>query len=73
MEEMERLKAGREFPRLNAGDSIAIEKLPYMTAKQSVTIKGVVIGIANRASDTSIDLLNVRPSIVYGQQEHMYS
>lgn len=42
-----------------AGDSIQIEKLPYITAKETDIIKGLVIAKTNRASDTALRLLNV--------------
>lgn len=37
-----------------------IEKLPYMSATAPDVIKGVVIGKQNKASDTSLRILNVR-------------
>ena len=58
-EELDTLKNGREFPRFRAGDSIEIEKLPYMSATTPDIIKGVVIAKCNRASDSNITLLNV--------------
>eukprot|EP01038_Epipyxis_sp_PR26KG_P004131 gene4131-5885_t len=58
-EELEKLKAGRQFPDIKAGDSIAIEMLPFMTSKTSDTVKGLVIKKVNRASDTSVTILNV--------------
>ena len=57
-EEFEKLKNGREWPRIQAGDSIEIHKLPYMTASQPDIIKGVVIAKVNRASDTSVLMIN---------------
>ena len=58
-EEYQSLKNGREFPQIRPGDSVLIEKLPYITAKDVDIIKGVVIAKTNRASDTAIRLLNV--------------
>jgi ribosomal protein L19 len=58
-EELESLKNGRKFPTIRPGDSISIDKLPYMTAKEPDVIKGMVIGITRRNSDTSIRMLNV--------------
>ncbi len=60
VEEFNNLKAGREFPEIHTGDSVEIEKLPFMTSKDTDIIKGVVIGKVNRASNTSLKLLNVR-------------
>ena len=57
-EEFDRLKNGREWPRILAGDSIEIHKLPYMTASQPEVIKGLVIAKVNRASDSSVLLIN---------------
>ena len=57
-EEYEKLRNKREWPEIRAGDSIEIHKLPYMTATQPDIIKGLVIGKVNRASDTSIMLIN---------------
>ena len=57
-EEYEKLKNGREWPRIQAGDSIEIHKLPYMTASQPDIIKGLVIAKVNRASDTSVLMIN---------------
>jgi len=65
VEEKENLRNGREYPRFRAGDSIEIEKLPYMSATTPDIIKGVVIAKCNRASDTNIILLNVK--ILYCQ------
>ena len=57
-EEFEKLKNGREWPRIQAGDSIEIHRLPYMTASQPDVIKGLVIAKVNRASDTSVLMIN---------------
>jgi ribosomal protein L19 len=59
VEHFERLKAGRVWPPIRAGDSIAIDKLQYMTSKEPVTVKGLVIAVTNRFSDTAITMLNV--------------
>jgi hypothetical protein len=60
VEELEKLKAGRVYPEIRAGDSVAIERLPYMSATTPDVIKGVVIGKYNKGLDTSIVILNVR-------------
>lgn len=59
-EEFDNLKNGRQWPFFQSGDAIEIEKLPFMSAPSGNIIKGVVIGISNKASDTNIRLLNVR-------------
>ena len=67
-EEFEKLKNGRTFPKIKAGDSVQIEKLPYVSAKEADTVKGVVIGVTNRASDTALKLLNVsNPSFSFSR------
>lgn len=58
-EEYQSLKNGRDFAHIQPGDSVVVEKLPYITAKDADIIKGVVIAKTNRASDTAIRLLNV--------------
>ena len=58
-EEFEKLKAGRQYPKFRPGDSISVEKLPYITATETHTVKGVVIAITKRASDTAVRILNV--------------
>ena len=58
-EEFLRLRDGREFPHIRAGDSVLIEKLPYVSATEPDIIKGVVIAKTNKASDTAIRVINV--------------
>lgn len=58
-EEFERLKAGREFLNIQTGDSVAIQRLPHMSAATPDIIKGLVIGITNKKSDTALKLMNV--------------
>jgi ribosomal protein L19 len=58
-EEFEKLKAGRNFPKLLAGDSIEVHKFPFVTSKDADIIKGVVVGITNRGNETAIKMLNV--------------
>lgn len=59
-EGLETLRAGRVYPNFRAGDSIAIEKLAYVSAPKADIIKGVVIGKYNKGMDSSIVILNVR-------------
>jgi large subunit ribosomal protein L19 len=58
-EEFEALKKGRDFSSFKVGDSIEVERLPYMSANEPEVFKGVVIAKTNRASDTAIQVLNV--------------
>lgn len=58
-EAYEELKNGRQWPDFRTGDAIEIDKLPFMTSKEAYTVKGVVIGISKKASDTNVKLLNV--------------
>jgi ribosomal protein L19 len=71
-EEFEKLKAGRSFPEIRAGDSVEIAKLPYISSKDADTIKGVVIGVTNRASETAIKLLNVREKSYHKNSAHEF-
>jgi len=41
------LKNNREWPEMKAGDSIRVERLPYMTLTETNIIKGVVNGMIN--------------------------
>lgn len=60
-EEFQKLKGDRNYgDNIQAGDSVMIEKLPYITAKVPDIVKGLVISKTNRAGDTAIRLLNVR-------------
>lgn len=58
-EEFEKLKNNRQFPNVEAGDSVSIEKLPFMSSTEPDIIKGVVIAKVNRSSDTALTVLNV--------------
>ena len=69
-EEFERLKRGRKFPLINAGDSIAIQKLPFISAPEPDTIKGLVIGVTNRSSDTALKLMNVFLDVLFAANSY---
>lgn len=58
-EEFEKLKNNRQYPKVEPGDSVAIEKLPFMSSTEPDVIKGVVIAKVNRLSDTALTILNV--------------
>ena len=64
-EEFLRLKAGRQFPDVQPGDSVLIEKLPHISATEPDIVKGLVISKTNRASDTALRILNVRYYLTY--------
>lgn len=59
-EELQRLKNGREWPEIKPGDSISIDKKPYMTSTETETVKGVVIAKTNKQGDSALRILNVR-------------
>ena len=71
--EMEALVNGRVYPEIHAGDSIEIEKLQYMSSKEPVFIRGVVIGKYNRKSDTSVVMLNVESGVPVQRRIPIYS
>ncbi len=60
VEEKETLINGRAYPEIRPGDSISIEYVPFMTSKTTEFVKGVVVAKSNCASDTQVQLLNVR-------------
>ncbi|KAJ1432631.1 translation protein SH3-like domain-containing protein [Ochromonadaceae sp. CCMP2298] len=72
-EEFTRLKAGRNFPEVRAGDSVVIEKLPYVSATEPDIIKGLVIAKTNRASDTALRIWNVEYGTPVFRRLIMYS
>eukprot|EP01039_Chlorochromonas_danica_P006047 gene6047-6660_t len=72
IEEFEKLKNGREYPRIRAGDSIQIEKLPYMTAKETEIIKGVVIAKTNRRSESQMIVANVEYGTPLQRRIHLF-
>lgn len=53
------MRGNRNWPAFRAGDSIEIEELPYSTATETDKIRGVVVGVFKRASDTCVELVNV--------------
>lgn len=72
-EELSRLKNGREWEQILPGDSIQIEKLPYMSAPDSEMeiVKGVVIAKTNKLADSRITFLNVRHSSLTSSHESL--
>lgn len=55
------MKNGREFAGIQTGDSVQIDRLPYMSASEPDIIKGLVIGVVNKRSksETALKLMNV--------------
>lgn len=72
-EEYEALKGTRVYPDINAGDSIQVDKLLYVSSKEIVSVKGVVIGVHNKYSDTSISLINVELGVPVRRRISIYS
>lgn len=58
-EEFEKLKNGRNWGNIQPGDTVQIERLPYISATQPDIFKGLVIAKVNRKSDSAIRILNV--------------
>jgi ribosomal protein L19 len=61
------LKNGREWPEIKPGDAIEIERVEFVTAKDTYKIRGVVMGKTRRSSDSSLMVINVSrvfPSII---------
>jgi ribosomal protein L19 len=73
IDEFEKLRKGRQWPEIRAGDSVAVDKLPFITSNEPVTVKGLVIAKTNRASDTAITLLNVEHGTPVVRRIVMYS
>lgn len=58
-EEYLKLRSGREWEKILPGDSVEVERLPYMTSPTTEIVKGVVIAKRNKFSDTNITIINV--------------
>jgi len=72
-EEFTKLKDGREWPQVRAGDSVQIDHLPNMSSNDPVKIRGVVIAKVNRSSDTALTILNVEGGTPIERRITMYS
>lgn len=59
-EEFLKAKEGRIWPDFRAGDAIAIDRLPYATATQVETFKGVVLAKTNKKNMSQVLMCNVR-------------
>ena len=58
-EEYYKLRAGRAWEHIQAGDTVEVERVPYLTAPKNEIVKGLVLRKVNKASDTFISILNV--------------
>lgn len=58
-EEFITLQNGRVWPKIYSGDSIAVSHLSHVTAEKPIIMKGLVIAMVNRASDTAVTMLQV--------------
>jgi ribosomal protein L19 len=72
-EEFEKLKDGRQWPEIRAGDSVQVDHLPTISSKDPVKIRGVVIAKVNRSSDSSLTILNVEGGTPVERSIKMYS
>lgn len=57
-EEFSKLKDGRNWPEVKAGDSVEILRLPFKTAPRPDVIRGLVLGKYNKFSDTHLMIAN---------------
>lgn len=57
-EEFIKLKQGREWEDIRAGDAVEVEKLAYITAPVADKFRGLVISKTNRGSDSAITIIN---------------
>jgi large subunit ribosomal protein L19 len=72
-EEFEKLRAGREWPAIRAGDSIQLDHLPNISSKEPVKMRGVVISKVNRSSDSAVTILNVEGGTPVERRIPLYS
>ena len=56
-EEYTKLRKARDFSAVRAGDSVLVERLPYISSNEPDKIKGLVIATTNRSSDSALVLL----------------
>ena len=72
-EELQSLKKDKDYSKIQPGDSVLIERLPYMSSNEPDKIKGVVIAKTNRASDSALTLLNSEHGTPIRRRILMYS
>jgi len=63
----------RDFSLIRPGDSVLVERLPYMSSNEPDKIKGLVIAKTNRLSDSSLVLLNSENGTPVRRRILMYS
>lgn len=72
-EEWQSLKKEKDYSAVQPGDSVLVERLPYMSSNEPDKIKGVVIAKTNRASDSALVLLNSEHGTPIRRRILMYS
>ncbi len=56
---MRELRAGRKFPEMRAGDLVEVQQFPYITAKEPVKFRGILIAKSNNLAETRLRILSV--------------
>ena len=72
-EEFTEMRKNRDYQLIRAGDSVLVERLPYMSSNEPDKIKGLVIAKINRASDSALVLLNSEHGTPIKRRILMYS
>jgi ribosomal protein L19 len=72
-EEFEKLRNNRDFSHVRPGDSVLVERLPFMSSNEPDKIKGLVIAKVNRNSDSALTLLNSENGTPIKRRILMYS
>lgn len=72
-EEFQRMKGDRQWPNFMAGDVIKVDRLPYVTATEPDSFKGIVIAKVNRASDSAMIVASVEFGTPVVRRVVMYS
>lgn len=67
------MRKNRDYQSIRAGDSVLVERLPYMSSNEPDKIKGLVIAKINRASDSALVLLNSEHGTPIKRRILMYS
>lgn len=53
------LRAGRKWPRFNAGDLIEVTEMPFVSSKDTSKFRAIVIAQSNRGAETRVRTLSV--------------
>ena len=72
-EEYVRLRKAHDYSAVRPGDSVLVERLPFMSSNEPDKIKGLVIAKTNRASDSALILLNSEHGTPVKRRILMYS